>query len=168
MATAFYSQPAAANYYAPASAHHPSQKQRGYRMCDQCGAAENPATSRFRMCGGCVRFAYLHSITETDLPLQMTTQYCSQECQKMHWSSHKPICQHTAAQIAGAKQQPVGPAYPDENLAKYLRKFTSNHSTLLGWAGFQALQLKRIPANVRQHALLIELNYNDHVDSSRR
>lgn len=56
MATTYYSQPAAANYYGPASAHHPSQKQRGYRLCDQCGAAENPATSRFRMCGGCVRF----------------------------------------------------------------------------------------------------------------
>lgn len=86
----------------------------------------------------------------------------------MHWSSHKPICQHTAAQIAGAKQQPVGPAYPDENLAKYLRKFTSAHSTLLGWAGFQALQLKRIPANVRQQALLIELEYNEHADSQPR
>jgi len=151
MATTYYSQPAAANYYTPTSAHHTSQKQRGYRICDQCGAAENPATSRFRMCGGC-----------------MTTQYCSQDCQKMHWSSHKPICQHTAAQIAGAKQQPVGPAYPDENLAKYLRKFTSTHSTLLGWAGFQALQLKRIPANVRQQALLVELEYNEHADATRR
>lgn len=92
----------------------------------------------------------------------MTTQYCSQECQKTHWTSHKPICQHTAAQIAGAKQQPVGPNYPDENLAKHLRRFTSDHSTLLGWAGFQALQLKRLPANVRQQALIVELKYNDH------
>jgi len=98
----------------------------------------------------------------------MTTQYCSPECQKMHWSSHKPICQHTANQLASAKQQPVGPAYPDENLAKNLRKFTSLHSVLLGWAGFQALQLKRMPANVRQQALLVELSCNNHADPNRR
>jgi len=148
MATAYYPQPAAANYYAPASSHHSSQKQRGYRLCDQCGAVENPAVSRFRMCGGC-----------------LIAQYCSQECQKMHWSSHKAICQHTSAQL---KQQPVSPAYPDENLARNLRKFTSLHSTLLGWAGFQALQLKRMPANIRQHALLIELNRTNNSDPNRR
>ena len=171
MATAYYSQPAAANYYTPASAHHAPQKQRGYRICDQCGAPENPSVSRFRMCGGCVRrrspFSSLW-ISRTHVLIQMTTQYCSPECQKMHWSSHKPICQHTAAQLAGAKQQPVGPAYPDENLAKNLRKFTSLHSALLGWAGFQALQLKRMPANVRQQALLIDLSCNNHADPNRR
>lgn len=147
MATAYYPQPAAANYHTPATTYHSSQRQRGYRVCDQCGEAENPSVSRFRMCGGC-----------------MTTQYCSPECQKIHWPSHKAICQHTAAQL---KQQPVGPAY-DENLAKSLRKFTSFHSTLLGWAGFQALQLKRLPANVRQQALLIELSCTNHSDPNRR
>lgn len=86
----------------------------------------------------------------------------------MHWASHKQICQHTSAQLAGAKQQPVGPAYPDENLAKNLRKFTSLHSALLGWAGFQALQLKRMPANIRQQALLIELNCTNNTDPNRR
>ncbi|KAG2364593.1 hypothetical protein BDR07DRAFT_1401250 [Suillus spraguei] len=141
--------PAAANYYsAPPHAH---QKQRGYRICDTCGAVENPAAQKFRLCGGC-----------------MTTQYCSPECQKSHWPSHKTICQHTAAQMSGAKQQAIGPAYPDENLAKYLRKFTSTHSSLLGWAGFQALQLKRLPANIRQSALLIELSYNAHAESLYR
>jgi hypothetical protein len=58
--------------------------------------------------------------------------------------------------------------YPDENVARNLRKFTSAHNALLGWAGFQALQLKRVPANVRQNALLIELNYRDHPESHRR
>ncbi|KAI5990875.1 hypothetical protein F5J12DRAFT_862616 [Pisolithus orientalis] len=133
--------PAAANYYTPPT--HAPQKQRGYRICDTCGAVENPSIQKFRLCGGC-----------------LTTQYCSPECQKSHWPSHKAICQHTAAQLSGAKQQPTGPSYPDENLAKYLRKFTSTHASLLGWAGFQALQLKRIPANIRQHALLIELSYH--------
>ncbi|KZP17705.1 hypothetical protein FIBSPDRAFT_830278 [Athelia psychrophila] len=151
MATAYYSQPAAANYFTPPSGHHHAQKQRGYRLCDQCGAVENPAASKFRMCGGC-----------------MTTQYCSPDCQKSHWTSHKSICQHTAAQIAGAKQQPVGPDYADENVAKHLRKFTSNHATLLGWAGFQALQLKRLPANVRANALLVELEFTNHPDANRR
>lgn len=116
--------------------------------------------------------------------LQLTTQYCvsihehhvvidpshdthtqSPECQKSHWPSHKTICQHTAAQLSGVKQQPISAAYPDENLAKYLRRFTSTHASLLGWAGFQALQLKRIPANIRQSALLIELSYNPHGES---
>ena len=47
----------------------------------------------------------------------------------------------------------------DEGLVKGLRKFVSAHASLLGWAGFQALQLKRVPSNIRQNALLIELNY---------
>ncbi|KAH9924100.1 hypothetical protein B0H21DRAFT_886341 [Amylocystis lapponica] len=138
MATA-YAQPAAANYFTPPS--HASQKQRGYRICDQCGSVEQPTSVRFRLCGGC-----------------MTTQYCSQECQKSHWPSHKAICQHTASQMNNAKN-PVGPASLDENVVKGLRKFTSAHSTLLGWAGFQALQLKRLPANVRQNALIVEVEY---------
>ncbi len=56
----------------------------------------------------------------------------------------------------------------NEDIVKGLRKFTSAHSTLLGWAGFQALQLKRMPANVRQHALLIDLNYRQSSDSLRK
>lgn len=55
-----------------------------------------------------------------------------------------------------------------EDLVKGLRKFTSAHATLLGWAGFQALQLKRLPANVRQQALLVELNYRAASESLRR
>jgi len=48
---------------------------------------------------------------------------------------------------------------PTPDLAKHLRKFTSAHSTLLGWAGFQALELKRMPSNIRKWALLIELSW---------
>ena len=47
----------------------------------------------------------------------------------------------------------------DEALVKGLRKFVSAHSSLLSWAGFQALQLKRVPSNIRQNALLVELSY---------
>jgi len=141
----YYSQPAAANYNTPSTT---TQRQRGYRICDQCGAAENPSVSRFRLCGGC-----------------MTTNYCSQECQKIHWPSHKPICQHTASQVSAVKSSS---GYGEENLAKSLRKFTSAYNTLLGWAGFQALQLKRIPANIRQNALLVELSQTGHPDSHRR
>ncbi|KAI0819270.1 hypothetical protein BC628DRAFT_1423919 [Trametes gibbosa] len=145
---AVYAQPAAANYFT-APAHAPP-KQRGYRVCDQCGAVEQPHLGRFRLCGGC-----------------MTTQYCSQDCQKAHWSSHKPICQHTASQISSAKQQP-GPGGIDEGVVKSLRKFVSAHSSLLSWAGFQALQLKRVPSNVRQNALLIELNYRHSASDALR
>jgi len=142
-----YAQPAAANYYSSPSSSHLTMKQRGYRLCDQCGIAETPAVPCFKLCGGC-----------------KITQYCSQDCQKAHWPTHKPTCQYTAAQL---KQQ-AGYAQPDENLAKNLRKFTSAHSSLLGWAGFQALQLKRLPANVRQNALLVELSPHSHPESHRR
>lgn len=46
-----YAQPAAANYYTTPS--NPAPKQRGYRLCDKCGAIEQP-NMRFRLCGGCV------------------------------------------------------------------------------------------------------------------
>lgn len=175
--------PAAANYYTPPT--HPSQKQRGYRICDTCGAVETPTAQKFRLCGGCVsatltpslcpRLIYLLTVDYPVLreylrdhavirPSHLTPPQ-SPECQKSHWPSHKVICQHTAAQLSGVKQQPISTAYPDENLAKYLRRFTSTHASLLGWAGFQALQLKRIPANIRQNALLIELSYNPHGES---
>ncbi|KAG6836158.1 hypothetical protein H0H93_010749 [Arthromyces matolae] len=138
--TTCYSQPAAANYYSPPMTMH---KQRGYRICDQCGAPETPS-AKFRLCGG-----------------------CSQDCQKMHWPSHKPICQHTAGQISSVKH--VAPSgFGDGELHKCLRKFASAHTSLLGWAGFQALKLKRIPANIRQSALLIELNHTNRYPESHR
>ncbi|KAF5327723.1 hypothetical protein D9619_003981 [Psilocybe cf. subviscida] len=150
MATAYYPTPAAANYNM-APTHAPSQRARGYRICDQCGTVETPAV-KFRLCGGC-----------------MTTQYCSQDCQKVHWPSHRTICQHTAMQVkaAAAGGAQYGGA-PDENIAKNLRKFTSAHSALLGWAGFQALKLKRVPAALRQSALVIDLNYQHHSEAHRR
>jgi hypothetical protein len=58
--------------------------------------------------------------------------------------------------------------YPDENIAKLLRRFTSQHTTLLGWAGFQALQLRRVPSNVRQSALLIEVTPRPSSDPHRQ
>ncbi|KAJ8088355.1 hypothetical protein AAF712_005246 [Marasmius tenuissimus] len=140
-----YSQPAAANYYTPPAQY---QKPRGYRICDRCGVVETPA-SRFRLCGGC-----------------MITQYCSPECQKIHWPGHKSICQHTQSQ-----KQRASASYAvstDEDIVKNLRRFTSAHTTLLGWAGFQALQLKRVPSNIRQSALLIQLTPQSHPQSHRR
>ncbi|KAJ3995577.1 hypothetical protein F5050DRAFT_1766456 [Lentinula boryana] len=144
---AYYSQPAAANYSSP-PAH--TQKQRGYRICDQCGQVEAPA-ARFRLCGGC-----------------MVTQYCSQECQKVHWPHHKAICQHTTSQIASIKQHAASGYTNDENIAKNLRKFCSAHTSLLCWVGFQALQLKRVPSNIRQHALIIDLAPHSHPEGHRR
>ncbi|KAH9029346.1 hypothetical protein EDB83DRAFT_2507984 [Lactarius deliciosus] len=146
--TPYYATPAAANYFSPPAHSH---RQRGVRVCDTCGSTEQPSVKQFRLCGGC-----------------MTTNYCSPECQKKHWPSHKAICQHTMAQVAATKQQPLSAEYPDENIAKLLRRFTSQHATLLGWAGFQALQLKRVPSNVRQSALLVELTPRPSGDAHRQ
>lgn len=52
----YYSQPAAANYNT--SPMH-AQRQRGYRICDQCGTPETPSV-KFRLCGGCVSHSSLY------------------------------------------------------------------------------------------------------------
>uniref|UniRef100_A0A0W0FHU4 MYND-type domain-containing protein n=1 Tax=Moniliophthora roreri TaxID=221103 RepID=A0A0W0FHU4_MONRR len=124
-----------------------AHKQRGYRICDQCGKIETPI-AKFRLCGSC-----------------MTAKYCSQECQKSHWPSHKPICQNTRSQTAKAADAYAMP--PDENVAKSLRKFVSAHTSLLTWTGFQALQLKRVPSNIRQNAFLVELTPQSHPEPHR-
>lgn len=48
-----------AHHASSSSHHHAPRRDRGYRVCDQCGRPETPTASRFRLCGGC-----------------MTTQYC--------------------------------------------------------------------------------------------
>ncbi|KAF8996898.1 hypothetical protein BDQ17DRAFT_1512961 [Cyathus striatus] len=101
-----------------------TSSKRGYRLCDECGAIEGPS-ARFRLCGGC-----------------MTTQYCSQECQKRNWPTHKSLCQHTTSQLHAFSNP--SPAAGDENLTKNLRKFTT-------------LRVPLNPSAIRHHALLIEL-----------
>jgi len=132
-----------------------THKARGHRLCDTCGRVETSETGRFRLCGGC-----------------LVTQYCSPECQKKNWPQHKQLCQHTADQVAATKKHAISLGHssdlPDEDLPKYLRKFTSIHADLIGWAVFQALQLKRIPSNIRQYALNVQLSYRSTPDSARR
>ncbi|KLO15262.1 hypothetical protein SCHPADRAFT_272433 [Schizopora paradoxa] len=139
---------AAVAYAHPSPAHQLGKQARGVRLCDTCGAVETPGLQRFRMCGGC-----------------MITQYCSPDCQKRHWPSHKAICQHTTSMMTASKQQD---ASAEESMAKALRKFCSGHQNLLSWAVFQALQLRRVPGNIRQYALHVELSYRNHPDASRR
>lgn len=57
---------------------------------------------------------------------------------------------------------------PPPDVAKHLRKFTSAHATLLGWAGFQALDLKKMPPNIRKWALMLELSWRGGSDPGRR
>jgi hypothetical protein len=54
------------------------------------------------------------------------------------------------AQVAAVKEQLINADYPEEDISKLLRRFTSQHTSLLGWAGFQALQFKRV-ADVLTH-----------------
>jgi ribosomal protein S14 len=59
----YCTQPAAANYNT-APLHN--ERQRGYRICDQCGTVETSAV-KFRLCGGCVRsFNVLHTSIVAD------------------------------------------------------------------------------------------------------
>ncbi|KAN0130528.1 hypothetical protein V8E53_011614 [Lactarius tabidus] len=85
----------------------------------------------------------------------MTTNYCSLERQKKYWPSHKAICQHTIALVAATKQQPLSADFPDENIAP----------TPLYAA---ALQFRRVPSNVRQSALLVELAIRPSGDAQRQ
>ncbi|KAF9065556.1 hypothetical protein BDP27DRAFT_1384512 [Rhodocollybia butyracea] len=93
----------------------------------------------------------------------MVTQYCSQERQKIHWPHNKPICQHTTSQVSSAISYAS-----DENIAKNLLKLCSQHTLLLSCVGFQALQLKRLPSNIWQHALVVDLAPRSGAEGHRR
>ena len=84
---AFYPLPAAANYYTP-PVH--MQKQRGYRLCDQCGIAETPYIPKFRLCGGCVRpLPILSSLPSLTSHLYLTSSRPNTACVPL--SSSLPI-----------------------------------------------------------------------------
>jgi hypothetical protein len=112
------------------------------RLCDYCGKIETQATGRIlAVCAGC-KF----------------TQYCSKQCQREHWQSHRDICRLTAATI-GASRDPNAEtehygAYPTPNLAKRLRVFAGCKQTLIVWTAWQALR-----DNLSEKCLLIELAY---------
>ncbi|KIY69846.1 hypothetical protein CYLTODRAFT_392936 [Cylindrobasidium torrendii FP15055 ss-10] len=111
-----------------------SSRHRGHRQCDQCGNVEEADGPQFQTCGGC-----------------LMAQYCSSTCQRLQWPSHKAVCTYTR----NARNA------DESGVTRSLRKFTSAFEPLLGWAGFQALQLKRVPSNIRQQALLLDLAPND-------
>lgn len=143
MATAHYSQlPPAANFNSLPS-HHPYRR-RNMHVCDSCGDVEPQNGSRFFICGGC-----------------LCSVYCSDKCQRHSWGTHRPMCQSNAREYAVAEHN----VYGDPRLAQRLGNFISKHEQLIQWAGMQALQVKRMPSNVRHKALLIVLDYQPHSKS---
>lgn len=144
MATA-YARPPAANYHSLPQRH--PHVQRTTRVCDSCGAVERNGCDRFRICGGC-----------------LCAVYCSENCQKMVWNSHRPTCRFNAAQMALAEQQ-GSDLYGDSKLSQHLRKFVSRHEELIQWAAVQALEIKRAPFNMTQKALVIVLDHRPHPKS---
>ena len=56
----------------------------------------------------------------------------------------------------------------DENIVKSLYTFASAHNALLTWVGYQALQIKRLPANARQNAVLVEVSHQSRPAESSR
>ncbi|KAF8527993.1 hypothetical protein BU17DRAFT_38359 [Hysterangium stoloniferum] len=148
------------SYYT--SSRHSSgydSRPRGYRVCDNCGTVES-SQIQLKICGSC-----------------KVTQYCSRDCQRAHWKFHEALCKHTQSTIKSARNhydrdsstaRSASDSSQPVDISKHLRRFTSAHSTLFGWAGFQALELKRIPSNIRKSALLIELTWRGGSDTSRR
>jgi len=57
--------------------------------------------------------------------------------------------------LAPANPQPA----PAATTTKHRQEFASAHNALLTWVGYQALQIKRLPVNARQNAVLVELSH---------
>ncbi|KAH9051925.1 hypothetical protein EDB87DRAFT_628881 [Lactarius vividus] len=146
--TTYYATPAAANYFSPPAHSH---RQRGVRVCDTCGSIEQPSVKQFRLCGGC-----------------MTTNYFPRMPEKALASPTRRSASTRWRRWPQRSSSPSAPITPTRTSQSLLRRFTSQHATLLGWAGFQALQLKRVPSNVRQSALLVELTPRPSGDAHRQ
>jgi len=133
------------NYARPAPVPQRQSPQRGHRECDNCGKTETALTGRFSLCAQC-----------------KIVQYCSKDCQRSHWASHKAVCQVTAQTVARVQHEAQSNKedYPSDQLPKYLRKFCSHHASLLAWVAYQALELRRMPANIRSKSLLIEIEFD--------
>ncbi|KXN87281.1 hypothetical protein AN958_09013 [Leucoagaricus sp. SymC.cos] len=140
-----YVAPPAANYYTPSAHQH---RQRGHQMCDNCGAVAPPGI-QFRACGNC-----------------MSARYCSVECSKIKWPSHNALCKQIHEEMKKAERQGQM-TYGDPQLAMKLREFLSVHNQLLNWTGFQALEVRRNPSNIRYKVLCIDLEYRPHREAHR-
>lgn len=178
-------------YRTPRHASGYDSRPRGYRVCDNCGSVESPAL-QLKLCSQCKVTQYCVGVPKAFASLAALCFYIScvnnllqsRDCQRSHWKSHEAVCKHTQAAIMGASSN-YGSYYdvpepsaaivtrtasdiPPPDVAKHLRKFTSAHATILGWAGFQALDLKRMPSNIRKLALGVELSWRGGNDPGRR
>ncbi|KAJ7486991.1 hypothetical protein FB451DRAFT_1554123 [Mycena latifolia] len=103
-------------------------------MCENCTVRRID----LRRCAGCA-----------------TVRYCSKECQKAHWKSHKPHCQLNASLAAQAAE--MGPDYSARLAA--IGKWCDMFSVPLGAASASALNLMTYPERADEYVLVICLDF---------
>ncbi|CAL1708653.1 unnamed protein product [Somion occarium] len=115
---------------------HPASdpRERGRKeltQCQQCWRSKAPGVTPFR-CTGC----------KVDL-------YCSKECQKKAWPSHKTKCR------LNQRTQEM----PEMNLQslQLLRAFTSKHRPTIAEAGVRSLDLYSDPSRAKNYILMVFL-----------
>ncbi|KAJ6454203.1 hypothetical protein C8R45DRAFT_1038349 [Mycena sanguinolenta] len=101
-------------------------------QCQYCFKSKGPGVTLQR-CGAC----------EIDL-------YCSKECQRAAWKTHKPKC---AINRANAKMMPKTAL----DTLKTLRAFTAKHRPTIAEAGIRALGVAADPSRAKRDPLVIQL-----------
>ncbi|KAJ7446633.1 hypothetical protein FB451DRAFT_727029 [Mycena latifolia] len=108
-----------------------------YRTCAACYKPESKK-HKFGRCGACQKAAY-----------------CSVECQKKDWQSHKKTCQLQAQN----RESIPARGTPQRDMLSDIKKWFSKHTQLLVYVGMHAMQLHdptKVP-QTKTHILVLQL-----------